>query len=212
MNKSTKICIKCNKDQPLNMFAKAGFTSAGKQLYRTVCSDCRNTLNLKPIIKCIQCGKETKNKKFCCQSCAAIYNNNKREKRDDVTTQCLNCNKTIIKRKSRKYCDNKCQREYQNKNIIQNWLDGTISGNYGKKVIQTSKWLRKYLIEQANYKCSQCGFDTPHPDDGASILEVDHIDGDARNSRPENLRVVCPNCHALSSTYRYRNKNGTRRK
>ena len=33
-------------------------------------------------------------------------------------------------------------------------------------------------------------------------LELDHIDGDHGNNRIKNLRLVCPNCHAQTSTYR----------
>lgn len=39
-------------------------------------------------------------------------------------------------------------------------------------------------------------------------LEVDHIDGDWRNNRLENLRLLCPNCHSTTDRYRGR---GTRR-
>ncbi|KOT94182.1 MULTISPECIES: HNH endonuclease signature motif containing protein [Streptomyces] len=37
-------------------------------------------------------------------------------------------------------------------------------------------------------------------------LEVDHIDGDWRNNRVENLRLLCPNCHSVTDTYRGRGK------
>ncbi|WP_340378667.1 HNH endonuclease signature motif containing protein [Streptomyces sp. SS7] len=37
-------------------------------------------------------------------------------------------------------------------------------------------------------------------------LEVDHIDGDWRNNRIENLRFLCPNCHATTDSYRGRGK------
>lgn len=36
-------------------------------------------------------------------------------------------------------------------------------------------------------------------------LVVDHIDGDTSNHSLDNLRLVCPNCDALSSTYKKRN-------
>ena len=36
-------------------------------------------------------------------------------------------------------------------------------------------------------------------------LELDHIDGDRLNNLLENLRLLCPNCHAQTPTYRGRN-------
>lgn len=37
-------------------------------------------------------------------------------------------------------------------------------------------------------------------------LEVDHLDGDWRNNRIGNLRLLCPNCHSTTDTYRGRAK------
>jgi hypothetical protein len=36
-------------------------------------------------------------------------------------------------------------------------------------------------------------------------LELDHVNGDRTDNRLENLRLVCPNCHAQTPTYRGRN-------
>ena len=36
-------------------------------------------------------------------------------------------------------------------------------------------------------------------------LELDHVNGDDRDYRIENLRLLCPNCHSQTDTFRGRN-------
>ena len=36
-------------------------------------------------------------------------------------------------------------------------------------------------------------------------LEVDHINGNSKDHRLDNLKILCPNCHAQTDTYRGKN-------
>lgn len=42
-------------------------------------------------------------------------------------------------------------------------------------------------------------------------MQIDHIDGDYKNCRPENLRILCPNCHSLTPTFGALNKGKGRK-
>ena len=43
-------------------------------------------------------------------------------------------------------------------------------------------------------------------------LELDHINGNERDNRKKNLRLICSNCHSFTPTYKGRNINGGIRK
>jgi predicted RNA-binding Zn-ribbon protein involved in translation (DUF1610 family) len=70
----------------------------------------------------------------------------------------------------------------------------------------TQKVLRGYVERHQilEYKCINCGCDG-NWQNGVIALEIDHIDGDNSNNEISNLRYLCPNCHALTDTYRGRN-------
>jgi hypothetical protein len=53
--------------------------------------------------------------------------------------------------------------------------------------------------------CAGCGIG-PAWQGRPLSLEVDHVNGDWCDNRPENLRILCPNCHATTETYCGRNK------
>lgn len=75
-----------------------------------------------------------------------------------------------------------------------------------------SNRLRKRLTERGlfNAQCAMCGLSTWLGQ--AIALELDHQDGDRTNNELANLRLLCPNCHALTPTYRGRNVRGPRSK
>jgi len=165
---------------------------------------------------CVECNKEfidnkDKNRKFCSNSCSAIFNN-KTITRKKVTEikLCLNCKCELVNKNS-KYCSQKCQIEFQTDNLIEKWKNGEIDGNTGINKEGLSVTIRKYIIKKYNNKCSVCGWNEVNIFTGVVPLEVDHIDGNHLNSKEENLRPLCPSCHSLTEFYGGRNKGRGRK-
>jgi len=149
---------------------------------------------------CQNCNKELKSKtskKFCDRSCSAKYNNSLRK----TIKNCKNCGlecKNI-------YCSVKCQQDLIYKTYIDDWLNYRINTENN-----LSDHIRKYLFKKYNDKCSRCGWDHKNPITNKCPLEVEHIDGNSSNNKPENLTLLCPNCHSLTSTYKALNKGNGR--
>ena len=154
---------------------------------------------------CLNCNKKfnvTKgndrkyNHKFCSNSCSATFNNKKKIKK---IKYCIQCNSIL--NNSNKYCNNTCLIKHKHTKIINQWLNNEITGNVEGGSYCLLKCIREYLLNTNNYTCSECPENRINPYSGKSILTIDHIDGDASNNRPDNLKVLCPSCHAMTSTY-----------
>lgn len=155
--------------------------------------------------KCKLCGKpiDFKNRltnTFCNHSCAATYINSGRIIKPEKNKNCLYCDKKLNK-SSEKYCSQDCQNSHKSKMIVEDWLSGHIS-----KTNDIPDAIRRYLLEQANHKCTECGWDKIHSVTKRVPLTIDHIDGNSTNNNPNNLKVLCPNCHSLTSTFGNLNK------
>lgn len=160
--------------------------------------------------------------KFCSCKCAGKVNSPGREQTEETrrkisishggtgiilpTKICLNCEKSTKK----KFCSNSCQQEYIYNKLILDWLQGKINGN--SKCGLYAPFIKKYLLRKNNHKCSKCGWGEVNPYSNIVSLEVEHIDGNPYNNSPNNLDLLCPNCHSLTKTFKGLNTKNIERK
>jgi hypothetical protein len=172
---------------------------------------------------------------FCSSKCAATYNNKRRvnkkiEENRLLIEQMMDSSETIqyIRQTigistdtfKREYPDYKGNQGYSRKkqthikrkkagkrqsifeHIEQHGTTGLDTGWSNQK-----GWIKKYLIKRDGPACSQCGWAGVNPTSGNVMTELDHIDGDKTNNHVDNCRVLCPNCHSLTPTFRNITRN-----
>jgi len=141
---------------------------------------------------CLFCGTklsfEKRRGKFCNHSCSAQHNNRgvTRHIKGSKVCQCGQ-----PKKSHNSYCADCIEKRVYNR--IASFEEA-----------QSDSTRRKYLLEHRGYRCERCRLEEwmgePIP------LELDHINGDTDNNSAENLRLLCPNCHAQTETYKGANK------
>lgn len=121
--------------------------------------------------------------------------------------KCLVCAKEPA-RSFYTYCSNTCQMEFQYTNYIEHWKAGEKSGLNAMGIVNSP--IKRFLREKFGDKCYLCGWSEINLTTGKVPLVADHIDGNWRNNKEENLRLICPNCDALSPTFSALNKGNGR--
>lgn len=122
---------------------------------------------------------------------------------------CKYC-KTSLTNRVKIYCDNVCKGKFERSVYISSWLRGEKKG-WISATRALSNHIRKWIKETRGSSCEECGWNEVHPTDGKSLTEIDHIDGNAENCNVNNLKILCPNCHSMTPTFRARNKNSKRK-
>lgn len=136
---------------------------------------------------------------FCNQSCGATFNNKGIRRHGEEPLNCLNCGTPHY---NEKFCSHKCNSDFDWKNtkteLISTGIDNSNANRLGKK----------YLTELHTGKCQICYQSEwqgqPMP------LVLDHISGNPYDNSLVNLRVICHNCNAQTSTFTGRNKGNGR--
>lgn len=119
------------------------------------------------------------------------------------TFNCINCGIEVAKgyTKLNKYCSNKCQFDYQSRLKLNEWLEGRYFNKKGNPPNVAKEWIK----QKQNNACLHCGI--TEWNNKPITFQFDHIDGNSDNNTPENIRMLCPNCHSQTETYGVKNKN-----
>lgn len=116
------------------------------------------------------------------------------------TIKCKNCKITFKPRtRLHKFCGswkNKIGCSYLNRNHM---LDGRkkrkIHPIEDSPYRSRKKFYRVKILERDGYKCCLCKL----KNENSFFFDIDHINGNNRDNRMENLQTLCPNCHRLKT-------------
>jgi hypothetical protein len=138
---------------------------------------------------------------FCSHTCRAIFYGSEKSKRLTKQWHCKSCHKEhhSVPFKTKRFCNMKCYND--------NKLSKHIT-KFNKGMLSERNTIKRCLTKLFGYKCFTCGLDCWQ---GHRLsLELDHVDGNANNNMPSNLRLVCPNCHSITPTWKGRNRGSGR--
>lgn len=107
------------------------------------------------------------------------------------TKLCPRCNNLFANR-STKYCSKDCYNKSRYDLTVQKFNSGQLS----------HKAAKEHLIKLHGNKCMRCGWNKINPYSNSCPIDLEHIDGDSSNNNPDNLLLLCPNCHSLTPTYK----------
>lgn len=162
---------------------------------------------------CKNCGDvlpyENKNTSiFCSRRCSAIFNNKgvvrnpPKIKSEIVIVEvekiyCLECNEQITNR-NKTFCCYQCYILNRSK---------MYSNRFRSGMAKTDTTIRVHL-RKLYKECCECH--TSEWNGKPLVLEVHHKDGNSNNNHPDNLQLLCPNCHSQTDTHRNKNAGNGR--
>lgn len=127
-----------------------------------------------------------------------------------VAPPCALCG-APVPRSNRRYCSAACLYKDTRERWIAAWLAGEFNPPHGGEG-KVPDYIKRWWFATYGEQCVACGWATRRPRDGRIPRTWDHIDGDCSNNRRDNLRLLCPSCHALTDTYGSFNKLSRRKR
>lgn len=94
--------------------------------------------------------------------------------------------------KANKFCGNVCHGAYR-------WYTETVP-RIERGECDGPDALKKYLAEKFGEKCFECGLGATWQDKPLT-LQLEHTDGNSDNNIPQNLKLLCPNCHTQTEFF-----------
>jgi len=141
------------------------------------------------------------NQTTCCKTCSNRYFIRRISTRKKF--KCINCGKekTCHTSDNNKFCSNKCHKEYQ-------YTTETLP-KFNAGSIKDRHTISKILKKEHGNKCFCCNVTLWN--NLPIKLEVDRVDGNASNDLPSNLRLLCPNCHSQTKSWKGGNRGNGRK-
>jgi hypothetical protein len=119
---------------------------------------------------------------------------------------CLHCSNVIPFKGytyAHTYCNNQCQAEHRKTKCLERDKELFLEGKLSRRPN-----IRNVLSAIRGYNCEECGISEHNGKE--IVLQVDHINGDPYNDKPDNLRLLCPNCHSQTETFAGGNRGNGR--
>lgn len=128
--------------------------------------------------------------RFCSQACAGRYRTQKTLENQKPNCVCYTCSKHFYRRESKilsklQFCSRVCKEAQQ---VIGGPLALASYGDYTGT--RAGHRYRELAFKVHPNLCNRCGYNRYK-----DVLVVHHKDRNRSNNTPDNLEILCPNCH-----------------